>query len=181
MISYIVPTSGRHSLVATLQSIECWPGDEILVIGQFHPTGDERPRYFPCGNGNDWGAKERNIGIEHAQGQYLAFMDDDDTYAPGARDAMERVIVETPDRPAIFRMRYPNGMTLWQDPNLRCGNVSTQMIMVPNVPTMLAMWPPRYEGDFLFLDGMKWPKDQIVWNREIIALIGHDVVIPSAI
>jgi hypothetical protein len=37
MISFIVPTIGRPSLAKTLASIECWPGDEVLLVGS--PNG----------------------------------------------------------------------------------------------------------------------------------------------
>jgi hypothetical protein len=100
-------------------------------------------------------------------------MDDDDVYAPGARAAMGATILETPDRPAIFRMRYPNGMTLWQTQALECGNIGTPMIFVPNTPSKLGVWSQRYESDFNFIESMKWSSEDIVWRPEIIAHLGH--------
>lgn len=175
MISFIVPTIGRLSLMQTLRSIQTLPGDEILVAGKIYPTGDTRPRLFPCQNGNDWGCKERTLAIAHAQGQYLAFIDDDDCYVPGARLMMEEAIREAPARPILFRMRYPSGLVLWQDQAVRCGNVGTPMILIPNMPTKLGTWSTRYEQDFHFLETMKWKADDIVWRPEVIAHIGHNV------
>jgi hypothetical protein len=174
MISFIVPTIGRSSLVDTLKSIETWPGDEILVVGKVFPTGDLRPRYFPCANGNDWGGKERNIALTNAGTRYLAFLDDDDVYMPGARHYMQHAIHETPGKPVLFRMQYPNGITLWQNQELRCGNVGTPMILIPNMPTRLGTWTSHRVGDFQFLESMRWPVTDIVWRPEIIARLGHN-------
>lgn len=175
MISFIVPTVGRESLTATLNSIELRDEDEIIVVGAVH-DGDfgEQVHFIHCGLGHDWGAKERTLGIQRARGSHLAFIDDDDTYLPGARDAMERALRAAAGRPTLFRMRYPNGKILWHDPVLRCGNVSTQMVLVPNNPLRLGTWSGRREGDFDFLSSMHWSEDEIVFDPEIIALLGHD-------
>jgi glycosyltransferase involved in cell wall biosynthesis len=174
-ISFIVPTIGRASLADTLASIETDPGDEILVVGDCfrHPPTDPRPRYIPCMAGEDWGCKERTLGIGLARGDYLAFIDDDDVYRTGARAAMREAMRETPDRPVLFRMTYPDGRILWHYPLLRCGNVSTQMVLIPNDPARLGRWTARREGDFDFLASMQWPPDEIAWRYEVIACLGR--------
>jgi glycosyltransferase involved in cell wall biosynthesis len=175
MISFIVPTIGRPTLTRTLRSIEARRGDEILVVGSVPQTlSDPRPRYFPVVNGGDWGCFERSLAITQAHGTYLAFLDDDDEYVPGARDLMARVMEAAPQRPVLFRMQYPNGFVLWAEPDLRCGNVSTQMILIPNQREKLGEWCGGYTGDFRFLQSMKWDRSAIVWQPEVIARIGHD-------
>lgn len=174
MISFIVPTIGRPSLRQTLASIETRDDDEILVIGQIPDVADERPVYIDCHSGHDWGCKERTIGLEMATQPYLAFIDDDDVYLPGARQLMAEAIARWPDRPVLFRMRYPNGAILWRDPVLRCGNVSTAQILIPNDRMKLGAWTTRREGDYDFLASMQWPVDQIVWRTEVISLLGHN-------
>lgn len=176
MISFIVPTIGRPSLMQTLGSIETRPGDEVLVVGEVrHQRPYGRFNFIPCPRGNDHGGSERNFAMSRASGRYLAFIDDDDTYAPGHRLAMGMAILTTPGKPVIFRMRYPNGVTLWQDQEIRCGNVGTPMILIPNMPTKLGVWSSRYECDFNFLESMKWPKEEVVWRPEIVANVGHCV------
>lgn len=176
MISFIVPTVGRPSLAATLRSIETLPGDEIIIVGdryRVHPNG--RPiRYVDCKPGNDWGAFERNLAQPLARCQYMAHIDDDDTYAPGTRQLMEDAIKKTPGKPVLFRMRYPNGITLWDREELRCGNVGTPMMLIPNRPTMLGTWGSFVGGDCNFLETMKWKPEEIVWRPEVIALLGHN-------
>jgi len=174
MISFIVPTIGRPSLAATLRSIETRPGDEILIVGDRYRVHDHRVRYLDCKPGNDWGAFERNFAQPLARCQYIAHIDDDDAYAPGTRELMEDAIKKTPGKPVLFRMRYPNGITLWDKPELRCGNVGTPMMLIPNRPTMLGTWGSFVGGDCNFLETMKWKPEDIVWRPEVIALLGHN-------
>lgn len=174
MISFIVATLGRPSLEATLASIETLPGDEILVVGNVKEGKRGNVRYIPHPPGGDWGHTERNDVTPYARGQYLAHIDDDDTYAPDARAWMEDAIRKTPAKPIIFRMRFPNGITLWEEPELRCGNLGTPCMLIPNRPTMLGTWGSFVGGDFHFLETSKWKADEYVWRPEIIALLGHN-------
>lgn len=173
-----MPTIGRPSLLKTLKSIECWPGDEIIVIGQTAlQVGDYNMRYIkyvPCEPGKDWGHTERNIATPLAKCRYIAHIDDDDTYAHGTRSLMADAIEKTPGRPVLFRMRFPNGITLWDDPVLRCGNVGTPMILIPNMPTRFGTWQSFVGGDCAFLEGCKWQREEFVWRPEVIALLGHN-------
>jgi hypothetical protein len=177
VISFIIATNGKPSLAKTLASIECLPGDEILVVGHLDPAMNlygRRINYVPCAPGGDWGHTERNFGTPYARGQYVAHIDDDDVYAPGMRMLMESAIKETPGRPVLFRMRYPNGITLWREPAIRCGNVGTPMMLIPNRPTMLGTWGSFVGGDCQFLETSKWEAHEYVWRPEVIALLGHN-------
>jgi hypothetical protein len=159
----------------TLRSIETWPGDEIIVVGRTEWTGDLRPRYIDHAPGGDWGHTERNYAMPLATGRYIAHIDDDDVYAPGTRLLMEDVIASAPGRPVLFRMRFPNGLTLWQDQTLRCGNVGTPMILTPNDHAKLGHWASYVGGDFAFLESSGWKPEEYVWRPEVIALLGHNI------
>ncbi len=181
MISFIVPTLGRESLARTLASIETRPGDEILIVCaesiqiQVRKMTIGLPaRFIPCEPGGDWGHTERNVASPQARGRYIAHIDDDDTYAPRTRWFMADAIEKTPDRPVLFRMQYPNGITLWRDPKVYCGNVGTPMILIPNVQEKLGQFKPFVGGDCAYLEDMGWKQDEIVWRQEIIALLGHN-------
>lgn len=182
MISYIVPTLCRPSLVHTLESIETWPGDEILIVSDLSKNLHmqdfirARPeiRCVHCLPGGDWGHTERNFASPLAKGRYLAHIDDDDFYAPGTRALMADVVEKTPERPVLFRMQYPNGITLWAEPDLRCGNVGTPMMLIPNVPEKFGTWGSFVGGDCHFLETMGWGREDIVWRPEVIALLGHN-------
>lgn len=175
MITFVVPSIGRPSLSRTLASIEMWPGDEILVVGSMGTVKDDRVTFIPCEPGGDWGHKERNFVSHTARGRYVAHIDDDDVYAPDTRALMADAILRTPDRPVIFRMRFPNGITLWQDPVIRCGNLGTPTFLLPNTPEKFGTWGSFVGGDCHFLETSKWAVDDYVWRPEIIALLGHNI------
>lgn len=174
MISFIIATIGRPSLAETLASIECWPGDEVLVIGNVPDKTDGPIRYISCPPGHDWGSTERNRATPLARGRYLSHIDDDDVYVPGARATMASAIVDGQERLVIFRMRYPDGFTIWQDPIVRWGNVGTPMMLIPNVPAKLGQWGERQDcGDLHFLQTMRWTPPEIVWRTDVIAHVSQ--------
>jgi len=162
-ISFIIPTIGRDSLQSTLESIKQWPGDEVLVIRHNPPSGN-------------WGNAERQEGTDKATCDYLAFIDDDDVYAPKAREIMDKAIEENPNGyPILFKMQYPNGRILWVDKKNRCGNVSAQMMLVPNVKDNLHYWRQHESAaDFQFMNNWKWPHKLTIWREEIICYLGHN-------
>jgi glycosyltransferase involved in cell wall biosynthesis len=147
-LSIIVATRGRKTLKRTLRSIsrQVQPGDEIFVL---------------CDDSGDAGDTARMKAMPRARGTHLAFIDDDDVYAPGALEKMRRFARENPGRIGIFKMKHPAGTTHWREgePVLRYANVSTQTFLVPNVPGELGRWQagrPRpgggeYAGDYVFI------------------------------
>lgn len=177
MITFIVPTLGRSTLISTLQSIELWPGDEILVIGNVYDAQVGQVRYVSAPLGNDWGHSERNLAMTMVRTPYMAHIDDDDRYVAGTRALMNDAIQQAPGRPTIFRMRFPNGLTLWAegDPTIRCGNLGTPCFLTPNHPGMLGTWGSFVGGDCHFLETSKWRHEEYNWRPEVIALIGHDI------
>jgi len=178
-LSIILPTVGRNTLGRTIESLvrqPLDPDDEVLVIGgpasTVEPMLPSSMTYLPSLPGRNWGCLERTIGLRYATGTHLAFIDDDDTWTPIARSAIRTAMIETPSVPVLFRMRYLDGRELWTKPVLKVGNVSTQMILIPNDPSRLGRWTRRREGDYDFLASMRWSPTDIVWRSEVIAEIG---------
>jgi hypothetical protein len=160
-ISYIVPTIGRDSLARAIDSIDLWPGDELLIARSDTPAGG-------------WGAYERNEALKVARCGWLAFLDDDDIFLPGARAAHALGIASAVRRhtiaPIIFKMRYSGtGNVVWKTPELCYGNVGTPMMLVPNDPEHLKPFSARHGQDWDFLEGSKWPRRVFHWRGEIVA------------
>jgi glycosyltransferase involved in cell wall biosynthesis len=159
-ISFIIPSINRQTLKRTIDSIEVWPGDEVLVE-------------FDIPKSNMWGNPQRNKGMARATGDYLAFIDDDDCYVKGHREIMEWVIKENPGKPNLFKMEYPNGETLWKTKEIIAGNVSSQMILIPNDLKMFNKWYERPNmADFMFIRDWKWL--EIIWREEILVFLGNN-------
>ena len=114
------------------------PGDELLV-----DVNDDAP----------WGHRARNRMMERACGDALLFMDDDDMYLVEAFRIVRAAFAAAPDGIHLFKIRYPDGRELWVDPIVRQGNVSTQMVCVPNDFSRIGRWGDRYEGDLDFIVG----------------------------
>ena len=174
MISYIVATIGRPSLQRTLESIECWPGDEIIVIGNVQTAERGHVRLFAHPPGRDWGSKERNAAMPLARGRFISHMDDDDVYVPGTRAKLALAMVDHPNGPTIFRMRLPGGGVLWNDRAIRWGNVGLPMIFHPNDPKRLGRFGVDQDcGDLRFLETMGWSAGEIAWREDVIAELGQ--------
>lgn len=185
-LSIIIPTLGRPSLQATLDSLrpQLSPVDEVIVVAD-GPSSDAArmaqaagARYEETAPTRAWGHAQRNAGMRMAQGDFLAFLDDDDVAASDALQTMRGAMLEDPTRPCVFRMTH-HGRVLWKTPAISFGNVSTQMYLFPNDPNRLASWSvhPGYRdgagGDFCWLrDTAKlYPKGAIRWRTEIVAVL----------
>ncbi len=79
-----------------------------------------------------------------------------------------------PLRVGIWQMRYrENDFVLWQDEEVREGNVASQMICVPNIPEALGTWTNRYESDHDFVESTCRNLGEPVWHDQEIALVHH--------
>lgn len=181
-ISFIVATACRPTVAATLKSIECWPGDEILLVSdenhylqaQEFVRSNPFVRHLHHVAGNDWGHTERNFAMPHAKGDYIAHIDDDDAYVPGHRAIMQAAIDRHPGRPLIFRMRYHHGAELWRHKIAEVGNVGTPMSLLPNNGHQ-GRFGSFYGGDIEYLDSYAAPQgyssDDYIWCEDVIVLI----------
>jgi glycosyltransferase involved in cell wall biosynthesis len=186
-LSIIVPTCGRATLARTLDSVvpqlQRSPvagvdeGDEVIVVGgpadAVAPYVARGVRHEPHRAMHHWGCEERTRAIALARQSHLAFIDDDDYWTPDARVAIAEAVAEYPEQPILFRMQYVSGGILWRERAVRCGNVSTQMIVVPNDPLRLGVWTTRRAGDFDFIASWRWRETDIVWREAIIARVGR--------
>jgi len=166
-LSVIVATSGRATLPAALASVasQLEPGDELLVR---------------CTRDGDFGCSARRSLIPRARGTHLAFLDDDDTFAHGALAAMRSFATNHPGRIGIFRMRYGDGRMLWTERVLRLGNVSTQVICVPNIPEKLGPWEAAepYNADYAFVRAAVELQGDPIFRKEVVAHVRFDRAAP---
>lgn len=161
LLSVVIPTKGRESLRETLASIPREPWVEVVVVADGRPTFEWAAEFAPGPviqeDESCWGHPQRNAGMKHAAGRWLAFIDDDDLYTPQAFLAFRSAIARNTSyflrpRPTIFRMTYDwKDCILWNERQVALCNVGTPMILTPNDPTKLAIWPHKRTGDFDFI------------------------------
>lgn len=185
-LTVIVPTIGRSSLETTLDSIasQIQTADQVLVVadGVYPRSKNLVTKYgiqydyleLPDGPHHDWGARARNFGIEQAGRAYIAFMDDDDQYLSRAFYSIKNAIKLFPGHPFLFRMLHQKSI-IWRNPNLTLGNVSSQMVVVPNNQEKLARFTERYEGDYDFIkdtsDLYSSDNKSFIWREEVISIL----------
>lgn len=193
-LSIVIPTCGRLSLTRTLESVASTGArncDEVIVVGDGRQAEAERQvreflskskpgfrvSYHEYGPTNMVGSAQRMLAMGKATGTHLAFVDDDDVYLPGALDAVREEILKAPQRPLVFKerscvARHSWGV-VWKDKAVRCGNVGTQGIVVPNNPNRLGHWPNERTADYTFLrttvDLYPNRDADVVWIDRIIA------------
>jgi len=184
-VSVIVPTIGRKSLLELLNSLLISGfsrEDEVLLMVDDGPKEIEIPERWdelPIRQVNvgrrqgDWGMFSRNVGMEVATGDLLAFGDDDNIYLPDALSTMRRAFGDGRQVPHLFRVRQcPSGALIWADRDLRLGNVDTMCVVIPrNGPR--ARWPAEYAGDYAFIRDTcgLYPAGSTVWRDDVIGEI----------
>lgn len=187
-LTFVVPTIGRSSLIRTLSSIktQMQPGDLLAVIADGYCDQTEKlladakikPDYLlqnPRRHG-DWGHTPRNSMFKIVEGDYILTVDDDDAYLPGAIEAVRARLALSEPTPHMFKMYWRGRQTLWEHPNVAMQNVSTQMIVTPNVKEKLGTWGSRYQGDFDYCVSLQNNWGKIIWCPEIIVRYGPDPV-----
>lgn len=158
-LSVVIASCGRPSLVSTINSIIAQDCEAEVLIDINHDI--------------PWGNAARQRTMLRARGSHLMWMDDDDRYAPGAFKAISAAVGADPARIHMFRMARPEGLDdIWREPVLEEGNVSGQMIVVPNLPDKLGRWGDCYEGDWMFISETCANLGEPIWHEEIIALYG---------
>ena len=185
-LSIIIPTIGRQSIHGTLASIynQIQPGDEVIVVGDGHRPLSEKAAsylgfsYLSTKATNEWGHAQRNLGMTVAKGDYLAFMDDDDYYLPGAFKAMRKAILEYPGKLFLFKIE-DGPRTIWENETIRFSNISTQMFVIPNRPEKCGKWQKNvYDrsgkgGDYRFICDtiLFYAPSDLIYRPEIIARV----------
>jgi glycosyltransferase involved in cell wall biosynthesis len=121
LVSVIVPTFNRpERLKECLQSIlhQTYQNFEILIINDcgevlnFDPLSlDSKNRIASLRNEKNLGlAGTRNVGLQHAKGEFIAYLDDDDRFYPEHLETLISVLTNTP-----FQVAYTDAHRAWEE------------------------------------------------------------------
>lgn len=114
-VTVIVPTYNRENCITkALDSIlnQTYPDYEIVVIDDGSTDNTEtilkrygnKIKYFYKSNGGP--ASARNLGIRTCSGEYIAFLDSDDTWLPNKLDLQISVLEKDNDAGLVFSDMY---------------------------------------------------------------------------
>lgn len=197
-ISIITPTIGRDSLRTMLNGLvpQLETGDEVLIIGDGPQPNAKKIvdeikssfiRYWEIPLIRNFGNPQRNLAISEAKGDYLMFVDDDDTVHDDGIRKVKKAAKKNPGLLLMFKMMH-EGIELWRTPKVECGNVSGQMFVVPNVKGKIGTWSGNYHADLDFMNSTiaLYPPNSIVWRYQFITKQGFagphaagGIIIPS--
>lgn len=187
-LSVIIPTCGRQTLSRALLSVQnagIEAQDEVLVVGDgpqpvaqaiCSDFGSRIPvTYMEGPLTRCWGHAQRNLGMERATKRTLMFLDDDDEYVPYAITFARKTAEKNPGKIVIGQMQHRSKGVIWKEPEIKIGNVSTQMYVIPNIKGQLGFWVPMQGGDFAFIDDTvnRWPgpwANRVAWWPFVLAV-----------
>lgn len=175
-LSIVIPTIGRPSLVETLASIEV-PCDVVVVGDGSQPLAAaiSQPvaRYVEAPKGGIVGNRQRNWVLDNVPllGDFVAWIDDDDVYVPGAVPLICEILSANPGRPHMFRICINCGIVVWVHTTVMKANVGGHCFIAPN-DKRLGRWGESYEGDFDFIESTlaNYKENDLIWRPEIIVI-----------
>ncbi len=109
LVSVVIPTHNRPELLTrALESVyaQTFTDFEVIVVDdgdapRVHDVLGEylaRPNFvYLETNKNQGGSATRNVGITHAQGKHVAFLDDDDEWLPKKLEVQVQTLRDTPE------------------------------------------------------------------------------------
>lgn len=111
LVTVIIRSMGRDTLTEAFDSValQTYPNIEVVVVnakGESHPDIGEWCGRFPlrlCGTGQPLPrSRAANVGLDHARGQYLIFLDDDDLFDAGHVEDLVGVMQKYADARAVY-------------------------------------------------------------------------------
>jgi glycosyltransferase involved in cell wall biosynthesis len=162
MVSVITPTWQRHGLLTgrCIPSVAAQDYDgpfEHIVVSGPDPelrallAGDNRVRYHEIDpNVADGGATPRRTGCELAEGELIAYLDDDCSYRPGHLSVLAAALLGAGAEFAFSVMQTWQGSSearLVGEPPPRYGSIDTSIIMNRAGLLQKATWEKLWSGD----------------------------------
>lgn len=189
-LSVIVPTRGRRELADTLASIRRQDDAdpeavELVIVGDTHRDDFHKELqaaailtrgwggiYWPHDAGiHAWGHPQRSFGQRVARGEWLWWLQDDDVAEPGSLRVIRNAIEQTGGGGVILARAEPRpGRIVWQDREIRHGNIDADCIIAPRDGGRLPGWGLEHWADVEFISECAdlW-EGQVRWVEDVIA------------
>lgn len=126
--SIVIPLYNKQKdIAATLQSVfaQTFADYEVIIVNDGSTDGSESEvlqfddnRIVYIKTENRGVSQARNLGMEKARGEYIAFLDADDYWFPGHLETLQQLITKYPKAGLYatnYRFAYPNGILVDTD------------------------------------------------------------------
>lgn len=108
----------------------------------------EMPEHDP--HPSNYGSAARNVGLDHARGDYIAYLDDDNAWRPDHLTLLVRALEDNPAAGFAYSqlVTHPNGLVIGSQPPAYCG-LDTSVIVHRRELADVARWPhpDQIDGD----------------------------------
>lgn len=181
-VSVVIPTYKRpeklkraiqHVLDQTFQAFEV-----IIVSDGAHEATDEAMstyqaheniRYYSYPT-NQGANHARNIGIKKAKGEYIAFLDDDDIWAPTKLEKQVNVLDENPEVGLVYTGKktvYPEYNISYTHAPKATGDLSTKIFLANHIGSTsnVMLRKELFEEVGLFDEQLPSMQDREMWMR----------------
>lgn len=173
-VTAIIPTYNSGDLLKdSINSIlsQTLKDFELLIIDDgstdntremVNAIDDDRLKYYYKPNGGVSSA--RNMGINNASGQYVAFLDADDMWPQNYLETMISALEKETDYGVAYttlKNKYPNGRTVDRRREKHChsGFITPKLFEIFVVPTQASVVRKETLGDLRFDEGLKLSED----------------------
>lgn len=153
LVTVITPTFNRHDLLLNrcIPSVQnqTYPCVEHVVVADGPDQGLREKVPFSVKfleldqNANDWGATPRRMGVQVANGDYIAFLDDDNEYLScHVEDLVGLLERDSADIAFSQQMRYSrhHGQGILGNGSVVYGGIDTSMLLVRRQAFQIANW-----------------------------------------
>lgn len=152
-VSVVIPTYKRSERLAqAIDSVlnQTYPNLEVIVVDDNDPDtnfrhdtqalmekyrGNQRVKYIQHER-NKNGAAARNTGIRCAQGEFIAFLDDDDLFYPEKIEKQVSYMDQHPEYAGVYCGRYQKGKEIIGN---KAGDLSKEILTGEFTPTTPAL------------------------------------------
>jgi glycosyltransferase involved in cell wall biosynthesis len=180
LVSVVTPTWQRHDVllgrcIPSVAAQEYGNVEHIVISDGPDPVlaealdGDGRVRYAEVPEhdlGARWGHWARLQGIDMAKGEYIAYLDDDNSFRPAHLRVAVAALEADPAAGfayALMVLHCAGGMTIGEDPP-RHGQIDTSMIVHRRGLLDVATWTQSYptiDWDLVY----RWMTAGVRWAR----------------
>jgi glycosyltransferase involved in cell wall biosynthesis len=178
LVTVITPTFHRHRVLidrcvpcVTAQTYS--PVEHIIVsdVPDAYLAGCRFPdhvRYLELPEHNiakygRWGTGARLLGIEHARGDLIAYLDDDDVFYPDHIERMAGVLAAHPDAGFAYSQATFGGSVIGSDPFPGYAQVSTSTLMNRREILDRVTWEDRGENTIDWDIVQRWINAGVKW------------------